>query len=88
MSGDFVCYEEFTYTFDPDTGDQVSSHDSFGCAENTGNVNVNKLTSVDLASTDIAFTTFACDANDCIESDGGTISIAATWTGGPARSSS
>lgn len=81
VSGDFVCYEEFTYTFDPDTGDQVSSHDSFGCAENTGNVTVNKLTSVDLASTDIALTTFACDANDCIESDGGTISIAATWTG-------
>ena len=42
-------------------------HDSFGCAENTGNVTVNKLTSVDLASTDIALTTFACDANDCIE---------------------
>ena len=81
VSGDFVCYGENTFTFDPDTGDQVSSHDSSGCAENTGNVTVNKLTSVDLASTDIALTTFDCDANDCIESDGGTISIAATWTG-------
>ena len=81
VSGDFVCYEEFTYTFDEDTGDQLSSSDSSGCADNTGNVTVDKLTSVDLASTDIALTTFSCDANDCIESDGGTISIAATWTG-------
>ena len=81
VSGDFVCYDELTYTFDQDTGDQVSSHDSFGCTENSGNVTVAKLTSVDLASTDIALTTVACDANDCTESDGGTISIAATWTG-------
>ena len=81
VSGDFVCYDEFTYTFDQDTGDQLSSSDSSGCADNTGNVTVVKLTSVDLASTDIALTTFSCDANDCTESDGGTISIAATWTG-------
>ena len=81
VSGDFVCYDERTFTFDQDTGDQVSSHDSFGCAENSGNVTVNKLTSVDLASTDIALTTFDCDANDCTDGDGGTISIAATWTG-------
>ena len=81
VSGDFVCYDEFTFTFDPDTGDQVSSHDSSGCAENTGNVTVSKLASVDLASTDIALTTFDCDANTCTDGDGGTISIAATWTG-------
>jgi hypothetical protein len=82
VSGDSVCYDELTYTFDQDTGDQTSSLESFGCAENSGNVAVNKLISVDVASTDIALTTFACDANgDCIDSDGGTISIAATWTG-------
>ena len=81
VSGDFVCYSESTFTFDPDTGDQISSHDSSGCAENTGNVTVIKLTSVDLASTDIALSTFDCDANDCTDGDGGTISIAATWTG-------
>jgi hypothetical protein len=81
VSGDFVCYDEFWYTFDQDTGDQLSSSDSSGCAENTGNVTVDRLTSVDVASTDIALTTFSCDANDCIESDGGTTSIAATWTG-------
>ena len=81
VSGDQVCYDERTFTFDPDTGDELSSHESFGCTENSGNVTVNKLTSVDVASTDIALTTFDCDANGCIESDGGTISIAATWTG-------
>jgi hypothetical protein len=82
VSGDEVCYDELTYTFDPDSGDQVSSHESFGCADNSGNVTVDRLTSVVVASTDIALTTFDCDANgNCIDSDGGTISIAATWTG-------
>jgi len=82
VSGDEVCYDELTFTFDSNTGDQLSSHESFGCTDNSGNVTVDKLTSVVVASTDIALTTFDCDANgDCIESDGGTISIAATWTG-------
>ena len=81
-SGDSVCYDDLTYTFDQDTGNTLSSHETFGCTENSGNVAVNKLTSVDVASTDIALTTFDCDANgDCIESDGGTSSVAATWTG-------
>ncbi len=82
VSGDMLCYDEFTVTFDQDTGDQLSSLESFGCAENSGNVTVDKLASVDVASTEIALTTSDCDANGkCIESDGGTISIAATWTG-------
>ena len=81
VSGDSVCYDEFTITFDPDTGNTVSSHETFGCTENPGTVTAVKLTSVVVASTDIALTTFDCDANDCTESDGGTISIAATWTG-------
>ena len=82
VSGDLVCYDELAFTSDENTGDQVSSHESFGCTENSGNITVNKLTSVGVASTDIALTTVDCDANSCIESDGGTISIAATWTGG------
>ncbi len=81
VSGDQVCYDEHTYTYDQDTGDEVSSHESFGCTENSGNVTVNKLASVDVASTDIALTTYDCDANGCTDSDGATISIAATWTG-------
>ena len=81
VSGDFVCYDQSTFTSDQDTGDTLSSHETFGCTDNSGNVSVDKLTSVRVASTDIALTTFDCDANSCIESDGGTISIAATWTG-------
>ena len=81
VSGDLVCYDELAFTSDENTGDQVSSHESFGCTENSGNITVNKLTSVGVASTDIALTTVDCDANSCTESDGGTISIAATWTG-------
>jgi hypothetical protein len=81
-SGDEVCYDDFAYTFDENTGDQVSTHESFGCAENSGNVSANKLTSVDVSSTDIALTTYDCiDYKDCTESGGATISIAATWTG-------
>ena len=81
VSGDLVCYDDSTFTSDLDTGNTLSSHESFGCTENSGNVTVNKLASVGVASTDIALTTFDCDANSCMESDGGTISIAATWTG-------
>jgi hypothetical protein len=81
VSGDFVCYDAFTETHDVNTGEPVSSHGSSGCTENSGNVSVDKLNSVNLASTDIELTTFDCDANACTESDGGTISIAATWTG-------
>jgi hypothetical protein len=81
VSGDFVCYDQFTFTFENDSGDQISSHESAGCTENSGNISVNKLTSVVLAPTDIALTTIDCDAIDCTKGDGGTISIAATWTG-------
>jgi hypothetical protein len=81
VSGDVVCYDDFAYTFDANTGDGLSSHESFGCAKNPGTVSTEKLESVDVASTDIALTTIDCDANGCTESDGGTISIAATWTG-------
>jgi hypothetical protein len=81
-SGDEVCYDELTITLDENTGDPLSSHESLGCTDNSGNVSVNKLTSVDVASTDIALTTFDCiGSDDCTESDGGTRSIAATWTG-------
>ena len=79
--GDFACYDEQMYTFDEDTGDPISSHESFGCTENTGNVTANKLETVDLASTDIGLISLDCDATECTESDGGTISMAATWTG-------
>ena len=82
VSGDLVCYDDFTFTFENDSGNPVSSHESFGCTENSGNVSVNKLSSVVLASTDIALTTVDCNANgDCTDSAGGTTSIAATWTG-------
>jgi len=81
VGGDLVCYDDSTFTIDQDTGDTLSSHESFGCTENSGNVTVYRLTSVGVASTDIALTTIDCDADSCIESDGGTISIAATWTG-------
>jgi hypothetical protein len=90
VSGDFVCYDEFMSTFNPATDEHVSSRDLFGCTENSGNVSVNKLESVVVASTEIALTAVDCDADgDCTESDGGTISIAATWTGiGPTLKSS
>jgi hypothetical protein len=80
-SGDEVCYDDLTSTFDKDTGDTVSSHETFGCTDNSGNVTVNKLNSVDLASTDVALTAFDCDTNGCTDSDGGTRSFAASWTG-------
>ena len=82
VSGDEVCYDELTFTYDENTGDQLSSHESFGCTGDSGNVSVNKLISVDVASTDIELTTVDCIGfEDCTESDGGTVSIAATWTG-------
>jgi hypothetical protein len=82
VSGDEVCYDDLTFTYDENTGDQVSSHETFGCAENPGTVSANKLTSVSVASTDISLTTLDCIGFDvCTESDGGTISVDAVWTG-------
>lgn len=81
VSGDEVCYDEFTVTFDQNTGDELSSQESFGCAENPGTVSANKLTSVSVASTDISLTTIDCIAGDCTVSDGGTVSVDAVWTG-------
>jgi hypothetical protein len=82
VGGDEVCYDDSTYTLDENTGDQLSSHDSFGCAENPGTVSANKLTSVSVASTEISLTTFDCIGyDDCTASDGGTISVDAVWTG-------
>jgi hypothetical protein len=77
---DTVCYDDFIGTFDWDTGDTITSHESFGCADNPGTVTVNKLDSVDLASTDIDLTTVDCNP-DCTDSDGGTLAVEATWTG-------
>ena len=79
-SDDLICYDDATFTFDKNTIDTLS-HESFGCVQNSGNVTVDKLTTVEVASTDIALTSVDCDAVSCIESDGGTIAIAATWTG-------
>jgi hypothetical protein len=81
VSGDEVCYDDFTTTYDENTGEPVSSHESFGCAENPGTVSANKLTSVGVASTDIALETIDCVGFDCTFSDGGTLSVDATWTG-------
>jgi len=82
LSGDRVCYDQFESTFDENTGEQVSSHESFGCAENPGTVSANKLTSVSVASTDIALETIDCVGyDDCTFSDGGTLSVDAIWTG-------
>jgi len=81
LSGDEVCYDDVTFTADKASGDTLSSHQLFGCTDNSGNVTASKLTSVHVASTEIALTVVDCDANDCTESDGGTISIAATWIG-------
>jgi hypothetical protein len=82
VSGDEVCYDQFTVTYDENTWEPVSSHETFGCAENTGTVSVNKLNTVDVASADISLTTFDCTGYDtCDESDGGTLSVDATWTG-------
>jgi hypothetical protein len=80
--GDTVCYDDFTGTSDSNTGEQLSSHENFGCAENPGTVSTNKLSSVSLASTDIDLETIDClGYDDCTFSDGGSISVDGTWTG-------
>jgi hypothetical protein len=82
VSGDQACYDHFESTFDPNTGDQVSSHESFGCVDNPGTVSADKLASVSLASTDIALETIDClGYDDCTFSNGGTLSVDAVWTG-------
>jgi hypothetical protein len=78
--GDFVCYDDFISTFVIDTGEPVTSHDTFGCLQDAGVVSATKLDSVHVA-TDLALTDTDCVGSDCTDSDGGTLDLSATWTG-------
>ena len=80
VSGERVCYSQFTNTFNPRTGDGESSG-VFGCALNAGTLTVNNLTSITLAPTVIELTASECDSAGCTESPGGTITVQGTWTG-------
>lgn len=80
MSGERVCYSQFTYTFNPRTGEGESTG-VFGCTLDAGSLTINNLTSITLAPTVIELTALECDSTGCTESPGGTITVHGTWTG-------
>lgn len=80
MSGERVCYSQFTDTFNPRTGEGESSG-VFGCALDAGTLTIDNLTSITLAPTLIELTAIECDSTGCTESPGGTITVQGTWTG-------
>jgi hypothetical protein len=80
MSGERVCYSQFTDTFNPRTGEGESSG-VFGCTLDAGTLSIDNLTSITLAPTVIELTALECDSTGCTESPGGTITVQGTWTG-------
>jgi hypothetical protein len=82
-----VCYNEFSDTFDPVTGQFIGSTGVFGCALDTGTLTIDDLTSITLAATEISLVEFVCDPESCTETPDGTAVVAGTWTGvGPISS--
>jgi hypothetical protein len=85
--GEQVCYSEFSYTYDPTTGDFFGDEGVFGCTFDAGTLTIDKLTSVTLAPTVIELTTWECDEFDCTETPAGSTTVYGTWTGfGPVMS--
>lgn len=86
--GEQVCYNEYSDTWDPDTGEFFESEGVFGCAADAGTLTINNLTTIVLAPTVINLTAWQCDTFDCTESPAGSTSVYGTWTGvGPIASS-
>ena len=79
--GERACYGEFSYTFDPTTGEITEYNALFGCTIDAGTLRINKLTSITLASTVIELTAIECDASACTESPAGSTTVSGTWTG-------
>ena len=80
VSGERVCYGQFTDTFNPRTGEGESSG-VFGCTLDAGTLTIDNLTSITLAPTVIELTALDCDSTGCTESPAGTITVHGTWTG-------
>jgi hypothetical protein len=82
-----VCYHEQSVTYNPGTGQVIDSHGRSGCALHGSTLNVRKLNSITLRPTVIELTAFDCDAAECTESPGGSITVSGRWTGvGPTMS--
>jgi hypothetical protein len=81
FSGEQVCYSEQSFTFDPASGEPIESRGRFGCTLDAGTVAIRKLDSVVLSPTDIELFESVCDATECTDGPGGSITIHGTWTG-------
>ena len=80
FNGQRVCYFQSTETFAPD-GAFVGSHGVNGCALHAGTLKVKKLTAITLAPTVIELRQIDCDATECTDSDGGTVTVSGQWAG-------
>ncbi|MGH2418469.1 MAG: hypothetical protein ACRDFY_09070 [Candidatus Limnocylindria bacterium] len=87
IHGEQACYNQSSFTFDPDSGGPIASRSLFGCALDPGTITIDNLTSVALAPTVIELVEVVCDDTTCTESPGGTTTVEGTWTGiGPITS--
>ncbi len=82
MKGEYVCYSQYTDTFNPETGEPIESASLFGCTLDAGTLTVNDLDSIVLAPTVIELMTVECDdAFECTETPAGSTTVYGTWTG-------
>ena len=81
LTGEQVCYGEYTFTYDPVTGQPLESSGRFGCALGGNTVSIERLDAITLAPTVIELTSYTCVVEDCTETPGGSITIHGTWNG-------
>jgi outer membrane lipoprotein-sorting protein len=80
--GDQVCYGEFSYTYDPETGEFLGEEHRSGCLFDAGTLTIDQhLTSATLAPTAIELVAWECDEFDCTETPAGSTVVYGTWTG-------
>lgn len=80
FNGQRVCYHESVDTFAAN-GSFIGSHGRSGCTLDAGTLTIKKLASITLAPTLVELREMECDAFECTESPGGTVTVSGTWTG-------
>jgi len=80
--GDVVCYNRFSFTFDPISGEPLDDESVSGCTFDAGTLSIDNLTSVTLDPTLVELVSIDCTGeSECTETPAGSTTVHGTWTG-------
>ena len=75
-----VCYHESVELFAAN-GSFIGSRGRVGCTLDAGTLTIKKLASITVAPTIVELRDIECDALECTDSAGGTVTVSGTWIG-------